>query len=180
MGTVIVFYTLASLSDYWDGKLSRRFEVTSEFGKFYDSLVDKVFVLGIFWFLFLLPLFNIYFLFLAIILLRDLVITWLRVVAIRKKRSMSTDFHGKAKTFLQMTAQSLIFLLLLLYSFFLEKVTIAQVSRGEMKEILVERGFGEIFVSVLDGMPNFLLMIVAVVTLYSGVVYLVKNRNILQ
>src|SRR5687768_7418585 len=45
-GTVL--FILAAISDYWDGRLARAYDVRSRLGQFLDPLADKVLVLGAF------------------------------------------------------------------------------------------------------------------------------------
>ena len=42
----LVLFVFAAISDYWDGKIAREYDVGSRFGQFLDPLADKVLILG--------------------------------------------------------------------------------------------------------------------------------------
>ena len=46
--SAVFLFVLASLSDYYDGVLARRFGVRSRLGQYLDPLADKVLILGTF------------------------------------------------------------------------------------------------------------------------------------
>lgn len=100
MGAVLLF-VLASLSDYYDGVLARRYGVRSRLGQFLDPLADKILILGTFAVLALeapelVPWWAV-----AVIALRDVVVTGLRFWVEAQGRSLQTFHVAKAKTMLQ-------------------------------------------------------------------------------
>ncbi len=183
--TVIIVYTFSALTDYWDGRLSRKFKSTSEFGKFYDSLVDKFFIITIFFLFALIPVVKISFLLIFLIVFRELSVTILRIIAIVKGKSMETEKHGKMKTAFQITAQGITLLILLIYSVILdfssfnqENFLIATIPLKQLQAIFAAYQVPEIWVAFLENLPNILVFLVTIFTLYSGGTYFYKNKNV--
>ena len=96
---------VASVSDWLDGWLARRYNQISNFGKLMDALIDKVFVLGVFILLVILsylPLWTVAILILVVA--RDILITVLRAMAARRGAVLAADRWGKRKTIWQVTS----------------------------------------------------------------------------
>ncbi|MDY0150963.1 MAG: CDP-diacylglycerol--glycerol-3-phosphate 3-phosphatidyltransferase [Candidatus Cloacimonas sp.] len=98
----LIIFVVASLTDYLDGMLARKFNVVSNFGKIMDPLADKLIVLsalaGLCW----LSPFQISKIVFFIILARELIITILREIYQRKGFVVAADKLGKLKTVMQM------------------------------------------------------------------------------
>ncbi len=185
---ILIVFALGALSDYWDGIFSRKYKVESEFGKFYDSLVDKIFVLGIFFFLSEIKAFQILIFLIFIILFRDVLITALRIVFIKKKLSMSTDKHGKIKTAIQIVVQVLLILLYTFYSYLYDSYlvntvddSISAIPFSTFSSILSqELAWNSLLINSIEIFPNLLISITAIITIYSGLLYTFKNYKILS
>ncbi len=113
LGAFIIFI-VASLTDFADGYLARKFNVISNFGKIMDPLADKLLVLsaiGLISFgekaILSLGIF-------VIITLREVLITILRDLYKKKKIILAANNWGKIKTVLQMVGLTVIFLLIAL------------------------------------------------------------------
>lgn len=108
----IVLYFFGAISDYFDGYIARKYNSSSSFGKFLDPLADKFIVLASF-FAFayqeIVPLWTV-----VIILLRDIMTTYMRKLSDKKKHNMKTSKLAKWKTFSQFLfigyVQTLIFI----------------------------------------------------------------------
>lgn len=99
--SAVVLFVLASLSDYYDGVLARRFGVRSRLGQYLDPLADKVLILGTFIALAieapdLVPWWAV-----VAIALRDVVVTALRSWAEAYGQTLHTYRVAKGKTMLQ-------------------------------------------------------------------------------
>lgn len=93
-------YFLASFTDWLDGILARRMNYTTRFGQFMDPVADKILVstaLGLFAYKG-----YIYVWMVLIIILRDVIITALRIYASYFGKTIITSSFGKWKTFIQM------------------------------------------------------------------------------
>lgn len=98
----VVLFVLASLSDYYDGVLARRFQLRSRLGQYLDPLADKVLVLGTFGMLAVeapnvVPWWAV-----VVIALRDVVVTGLRSWAEAWGNTLRTYRVAKLKTTLQL------------------------------------------------------------------------------
>lgn len=101
-----VLFVIASVTDYLDGKIARKNNLVTTFGKFMDPLADKLLVLGT-----LLILSDIYtanylgtitmwmpFWVVLIVLTRELIVTSIRLVAVGEGKILHASKWGKYKT----------------------------------------------------------------------------------
>ena len=89
-------FILASLTDYVDGQIARRFNQVSDFGKFLDPLADKLLTIAAMcmfceWGKF--PAWA-----LMTVLTREFAVTGLRLVAVQKGTVIAAGWSGKVKT----------------------------------------------------------------------------------
>lgn len=95
-------FVTAAVTDLYDGKLARsRKEITS-FGKFMDPLADKFLVIGALAQFAIMGLVNVWLI--AIIVVRDVWVTALRIVALARGTELQTSGNAKLKTTIQLTA----------------------------------------------------------------------------
>ena len=97
--TAAVIFTLAALTDYYDGYIARRQHRVTMIGTFLDPLADKVLMVSVFGSFVLLGLLPMWVL--AVMLTRDLVVTGLRLGLLTKNLHVITSKFGKWKTTLQ-------------------------------------------------------------------------------
>lgn len=103
-----LIFALASLTDYLDGYLARKWKVVSNFGKFADPMADKILVMTAFIMLVELKIAPAWVV--AIIICRELAVTGLRLLLVETGGTvLAAAMPGKIKTFSQMFA--IIFLL---------------------------------------------------------------------
>ncbi|CBG39715.1 CDP-diacylglycerol--glycerol-3-phosphate 3-phosphatidyltransferas [Helicobacter mustelae 12198] len=102
------FFLIASITDFFDGYLARRYDLVSVFGEVFDPLADKMLILGTFIGLLAIGEINPWAVF--IILSREFFITGLRVVVASNQHSVRAGILGKCKTVLQMGAVCLLLL----------------------------------------------------------------------
>ena len=89
-------FILASLTDYVDGQIARKYNQVSDFGKFLDPLADKLLTIAAMvmfcqWGSF--PAWA-----LMIVLTREFAVTGLRLVAVGKGKVIAAGWSGKVKT----------------------------------------------------------------------------------
>ena len=104
-----IIFALASITDYLDGYLARKWKVVTNFGKFADPMADKILVMTAFIMLVELRFAPAWVV--AIIICRELAVTGLRLLLVENGGTvLAAAMPGKIKTFSQMFA--VIFLLL--------------------------------------------------------------------
>ena len=96
----VVLFVLASVTDFFDGRIARSRNLITDFGKFIDPLADKMLVLSCMIMLVekaLLPAWAV-----VLVLARELSVDGLRLVAATKGTVIAAAKLGKWKTFIQM------------------------------------------------------------------------------
>lgn len=172
----LILFLLASISDYYDGYFARKYKIESRFGEFFDPLADKMLIGGAFISFAILPDFSIPFWLVFIILAREIFVTLLRVVAIKKSRPVKTEYSGKIKTAFQMCTIIIILILLLIKKLFL---SIRPGVAYESSEMTWIRLFGQQSGVIIYYLPLILVMVSASIALFSMIQYIMKNRRVL-
>ena len=148
----LLIFTAASVTDALDGHIARSRGLITDFGKFLDPVADKVLVFA--------ALIAFVELGLAssaavvIMMAREFLVSSMRMVAASKGRVIAAGKSGKVKTAVTMISIVAILLLMALG----DLVTGMTVS--------------------LPAVSNLLIWICGVITVYSGVEYLVQNKDV--
>lgn len=96
-------FTVASLTDFLDGYLARKYGLVTTFGAFFDPMADKLLVIAAFLLLVQLQVIPAWIV--IIIISRELMVTGLRVlIAQANGKVLSAALPGKIKTATQMLA----------------------------------------------------------------------------
>ena len=151
MGLSLLIFIIASLTDLFDGKIARKRNLITTFGKFLDPIADKLLVfaafiglwktgdvIGMEWIIF-------------IAIVRELLVASARMLAAADGDVIAADIFGKLKTVAQMTA------------------IIAVMFFEQLKALFA---FPDVFVSVLNIIGIAAMWITAVLTVFSGLNYL--------
>jgi len=101
-------FILASVTDFFDGYLARRYKVVSSFGVFLDLTADKVFVSTILIALVQIGLVPAWIV--VIIVAREFLVTGLRSMAAAKGKVIPAGVWGKQKTLITMVAMGALLL----------------------------------------------------------------------
>lgn len=105
-----LIFIVASLTDMLDGKIARKYNLVTDFGKFLDPLADKFMVIGaMLCILFVnagdLAMFTLYFFALVVVVFRELAVTSIRLVASSSGGVViAANMLGKLKTVTQIVA----------------------------------------------------------------------------
>ncbi len=96
-------YVLACITDFLDGYIARKYNLITDFGKFMDQIADK-FLTTTAMFLVLFGRVAVTYNWLAVIMflvvvLRDILISGIRMVAANKNVVIAADIFGKVKSF---------------------------------------------------------------------------------
>jgi len=103
-----VLFVIASVTDFFDGYLARRYHVESPLGVFLDLTADKIFVASVLIALVQIELVPAWIV--VIIIAREFLVTGLRSMAAAKGRVIPAGSWGKQKTFITMVAIGLLLL----------------------------------------------------------------------
>jgi len=155
----LIVFLSAAITDAYDGKIARKYDIESKFGVFFDPLADKLLVLSAFYGFMFLPVLSTTVKLWMIILIsfRDILVTLMRTLMQYKGVTMITSKAGKLKTFLQITTINFILIYLILKSY---KVDIPS-------DILQYNSL------------HFLMVITTLITFYTGVHYVYHNYKTL-
>jgi len=97
-----VVFALAAITDYYDGYLARKYQLVTDFGKLLDPIADKFLILAAF--LAFLRMNIVEDWMVILILGREIIVTSLRLFALRKKVVLAAAKAGKHKTVSQIVA----------------------------------------------------------------------------
>ena len=156
-----VLFLIGILTDYLDGHIARKNGQVTVLGTFLDTIADKMFVTTA---LLLVitdgTVASPYGAICAIIIiLREFMVSALRQLAASKNKIISADYFGKFKAVLQFF--SLFFFML--YSFFVTREIIEGIALS-------------VFYYICFG----LLILTTLITLISGLHYIIKNRDVFK
>jgi len=96
------FFVAAALTDYYDGKIARKRNLITNFGKLLDPVADKVLLVGALIMLMDMPMLNVPGWTIVVILAREFLITGVRSLAATGGNVIAANTWGKTKAVLQM------------------------------------------------------------------------------
>lgn len=148
-----IVFILASITDFLDGYLARKYNLISDLGKLLDPIADKILIIGVFLGFLQLGVINAWMV--AVIMLREFILTGFRFYGLNKGVVLEARQLGKHKTVSQVAAITVIFITLILEKYFT----------------------GSMFVRVLSWLIPILMWYVVIITLFSGIHYFWDNRK---
>ena len=150
----LVIYILACITDTLDGRIARKYNLITDFGKFADPIADKLLVMSA---LIVLVASDRMPAWVCIVMLaREFIISGFRLVAAGSGKVIAAGMSGKLKTVFQMCAT----VALLLFK-----------PVGSAAPLL--GGFGIVLADVL-------MYIAVALTIYSGAEYIIKNFDCIR
>ncbi len=161
-----LLFAAAAYTDRLDGKLARRNNQVTDFGKFMDPLADKVLVISALVCFVQLGLTNIWFV--LLIIAREFMVTSVRLVAADSGVVIAANRWGKAKTVSQITAV----LAVLLFQYWE-----GLISAGTLAPFSL---FGISSGGVLLWAGQAFMLVATVFTVISGIIYLKQNWNLIK
>ena len=141
-------FIFGAFTDFWDGWLARRQKLETPLGKILDPLADKIFILGsmasfaakgLYSYWYLVPIF-----------IREISITFCRILWLQKGRVIAAERAGKLKLVSQVVS--------ILFSF-----------------LYLARPF-----PLFSYLNYFFLLLAVLATVYSGVLFFLRHRELLQ
>ena len=158
----LAIFIIASLTDLMDGKIARKYNLVTDFGKFADPLADKILVVAaMLWFVETgrMPAWM-----LMIVVTREFAVSGLRMIASDNGRVIAAGWSGKVKT-----ASTMVCIVVMLL---LGPSLAAYQSGGGLTAVPWDR-----YISWAD---TVCVWVITLTTLYSGVEYFVKNKDVIQ
>ncbi|MCH5184869.1 MAG: CDP-diacylglycerol--glycerol-3-phosphate 3-phosphatidyltransferase [Oscillospiraceae bacterium] len=98
----LAIFIIASLTDMIDGKIARKYNQITAFGKFADPLADKLLIAGAMLALMKYDLVSVWAVF--IVLCREFIVSGIRLSAVTEGKVIAASIWGKLKTVSQMAA----------------------------------------------------------------------------
>lgn len=175
-----LLFIIACLTDFVDGYLARKNNQVTDLGKFFDSIADKVLVMTGMILIVAVPLFDrtssaseiwpmpvVYPSWLGvtcvvIMLAREFIISALRQISAAKGIILAADKGGKIKA----TAQFVIISMYMIFAFILTDIV-------HLRE-------GDKVVGIIRFILMLLLVATTLLTIYTGVSYLIRNKNVFK
>lgn len=168
-------FIIASLTDMLDGHIARKYNLITDLGKFLDPIADKMLVSSALiavvaycanltqWITITITIFTM------IILCRELMVSGFRIVASSKNVILAADKLGKIKTILQMFA-----MILLIPAG--DYLTLFEGHGADFYGL----GSNNLAASVIFYIGYALLAAATILTVISGMNYIVKNKGVLK
>ena len=169
-----IVFAAASITDFFDGQIARKYNTITTFGIFLDPLADKLLITSAFVCFVGMYTLSIPAWMVICIIAREFVITGLRFIASSKNISIPASIHGKFKTTSQIVAIVVILLIIII------KAILANFYFTTPYDLFELTGFSYLAGWCLLKLPYWLMLAVTVLTLYSGVVYMLEHKKIFQ
>ncbi len=154
----MIVFVIASMTDFLDGYLARKWHQVTDLGKFLDPVADKLLVNSILIYLLVsrfgnmsIPVFAV-----IVMIARDLVVDALRFVAASKGIVLAANIFGKLKTVFQMVAIPVVLLNGWPFSYF-------------------DMGWNPYL-----RIGNILIYIATAMSLLSGIIYVAQNISVFK
>jgi len=161
-------YTIAALTDWYDGWYARRYGFKTRWGQFIDPLADKILTSAAFIGFYLMKqkapgFFGSsepvpFVVLVAVIIFRDIVLTAARSVQELRGKEFKTSMISKTKTFIQMT---FIFLILGL-------ISISAITSGSAVSLSINE-------YLFSQVNYYILLLITVLTAASGIAYIFES-----
>lgn len=158
----LIIFAAASITDMLDGKIARKYNMVTDFGKFADPLADKILVISAFACFIELDIVNA--VFIILVLFREFTVTSIRLVAAENGKVVAANIWGKAKTVSQMAA----IIVVLINGY------IAQLSAMGVFALNANA------TGIMNIVNQSLLWISAALTVISGIIYIKDNFGFIK
>lgn len=149
-----IVFGIASITDFFDGMLARKYNQITVFGKLCDPVGDKMLFLAALLAFLKFGMCSSWVI--MIVISREFVVTSLRMVAVEQGQVIAASMWGKVKTACQMI------------------FTVIVMIFAEFDQILSSTPF------TVEEVSNFLMWIIAVLTVISGIKYCIDANKTLD
>jgi CDP-diacylglycerol--glycerol-3-phosphate 3-phosphatidyltransferase len=152
-------FAVAVVTDFFDGYLARLYGAETDYGVFLDPLADKFLTFAGFICLPFIDAHQFPWWAIGVIVLRDIIVTGMRILADYRNITMDTRFMAKAKTLGQMF---FLYIVLMVGVFIESDVWLSPYCRQLLQ----------------SGVLEWIMMGIVILTVYSGIEYIYINYNI--
>lgn len=150
----LIVFIVAALTDMADGKIARKRNIVTNFGKIADPIADKILSSAVLLGLMLLDMCSIWVV--LIVLTREFTVSAIRISAASQGMVIPANIYGKIKTVMQMVFSILVLLL------------------------LTVQGFMSSDIPYLALSVNIMMWVLAFVTLFSGLIYMKDSLKVID
>lgn len=157
----LFIFIIASVTDAYDGYIARKYREESSLGKFLDPLADKVLMSAAFISFVVMGLIPLWMVLLVI--LRDFVVTGIRILMSAKDKTMVTRMSAKAKTGAQIGVVCFILVYIITQRW--------KIFLGISDYVKVLEDFHVIYI---------LMLLVTLFTVWTGIEYIIVNRKVIK
>lgn len=161
----LILFIVASITDLLDGKIARKRNLITDFGKFADPLADKILVLAALLCFVQNGLCDC--VAVIIVLFREFAVTSIRLIAASKGEVVAANIWGKVKTVTQMIAV----IAILAFQSFMELPFVNYLFTNEILLTLNSDFY-------IAGM--ILIWISTVFAIISGIIYIIQNKKFIS
>lgn len=171
---ILLFFSIASYTDHLDGKIARRDNKVTAFGKFADPLADKILVLAVM--LILVESGKLPAWIPIIVLFREFVVSGYRLIAVEKGgKVIAANIWGKVKTVTQMIA--IILMLLSNYSYCQFILRTSTLQGMYENSALVYMSTLEFALNIL---ASLFMTVSVIATIFSGWTYIKEGKDLFK
>lgn len=150
-----IIFLVASISDMVDGKIARKYNLITDYGKLMDPIADKMLVNSALIILSVVGPIKIPVICTVIMVARDIVVDAIRMNAVKKNKVIAANIFGKLKTVFQMVA--LIFVM---------------INDFGLSDLLTLPNYLKI--------GQILIYLATAMSFISGVIYVYQNRDLFR
>lgn len=169
-----LIFVIASYTDHLDGKLARKNNQITTFGKFADPLADKILVLSAM--LIMVESGKLPAWIPIIVLIREFVVSGYRLIAVEKGgKVIAANIWGKLKTTTQMIGIVLMFLSN--YNYFQFVFRTDGIQKMEESSALIYMPTGQFVINILG---SIVITISVIATIFSGWTYIKDGKNLFK
>ncbi|MBI4372581.1 MAG: CDP-alcohol phosphatidyltransferase family protein [Candidatus Omnitrophica bacterium] len=150
----ILLFTAACITDWWDGHLARTKSMITAAGKIADPIADKLLIIGL---MLAFVFFKLYsFWWIVAILTREIAVTCVRIMRLRRGQVIPAEWAGKVKVGFQ----------------------IGSVYASLLYLVILDSGFDNRLVVASEALHYIGILIANAVTLFSGITFFYHLRKI--
>ena len=171
----LAVFSIASFTDFLDGRIARRSNTITSLGIFLDPLADKLLISAAFICFVDIDVLGIPAWMVIAIISREFLITGLRSIAAAKNIIIPADKAGKFKTTSQIVVIILVILILIIQEYFLKYFGISP-----QLIAVFDNGAYNTLALILQKTPFWATLLATLLTIYSGINYMWKHSGLLK